>query len=65
MCSLFEFILLHKSGWYAFLQRHCKSNDDIALEAGLTGSPENGTSPNQAGQFQMSEIAAASAPIGA
>ena len=64
MCSLFEFILLHKSQWDAFLQRHCKSNNDVALEKGLTGSLEDGTSPNQPGQFQMSEMAA-SAPIGA
>ncbi|XP_065913837.1 piezo-type mechanosensitive ion channel component 1-like isoform X3 [Dysidea avara] len=62
MCSLFEFVLLHKSQWYAFLQRHCKSNDDITLEKGLTRPLEDGTSP-KSGQFQMSEMAAASAPI--
>ena len=58
LSSLFEFILLHKNRWYAFLQRHCSASDDVALETGVTGVPDDNTSPTEPGQFQMSEIAA-------
>jgi len=57
LSSLFEFIMLHKAQWYAFLQRHCKS-DEVTLETGQTGVPDDNTSPTEPGQFQMSEIAA-------
>ena len=57
LSSLFEFILLHKDRWYAFLQRHCSTSDDVALETGLTGVPDDNASPTVPGQFQMSEIA--------
>ena len=57
LSSLFEFLLLHKDRWYAFLQRHCSISDDVALKTGLTGVPDNHTSPTEPGQFQMSEIA--------
>ena len=45
--------MLHKTRWYAFLRRHCRS-DDIALE----GAADEDTTPTEPGQFEMSEIAA-------
>ena len=57
LSSLFEFILLHNSWWYGFLQRHCKS-DDVALETGLAEVPDDDAAPIEPGQFQMSEIPA-------
>ena len=46
LSSLFEFIVLHKAGWYAFLRRHCQS-DDVALETSVPGALDEDIFPTE------------------